>query len=221
MHLFHFLFVGRRAWDPSKRTKRSRSAPRKLLAASGSAHSSSKSGEVDRWKCLICRQCWLFLTECLAICGSSQMRIVLAVWKMQSPCCHVLVQSVCLVEVKRAGRLSDENMLQFWCCRQCWLFLTDFLAICGYNCCRCTVIFSARAWENWGFKGYKNWEKLGKTGKNWEKLGKTGENWGKLRKFSFYEFSRVFMSFGEFWRVLVSFGQFWSVLVSFEQFWTV
>ena len=57
---------------------------------------------------------------------SSQMKIVLAVWKMQTPCCHVLVQSVCLVEVQRAGWLSDENMLQFWCCRQCWLFLTDF-----------------------------------------------------------------------------------------------
>ena len=72
MHLFHFLFVGRRPWDPSKRTKRSRSAPRKLLAASGSAPCSPKSGEVDRWTyvaILICRQCWLLLTDFLAICG--------------------------------------------------------------------------------------------------------------------------------------------------------
>ena len=82
MHLFHFLFVGRRPWDPSKRTKRSRSAPRKLLAASGSAHSSPKSGEVDRWKyvaILICRQCWLFLTDFLAICGYNCCK-VRAIW---------------------------------------------------------------------------------------------------------------------------------------------
>ena len=72
---------------------------------------------------------------------NSQMKIVLTVWKMQTPCCHVLVQSVCLVEVQRAGWLSDENMLQFWCCRQCWLFLTDFLAICGYNCCKVRAIW--------------------------------------------------------------------------------
>ena len=225
MHLFHFLFVGRRPWDPSKRTKRSRSAPRKLLAASGSAHSSSKSGEVDRWKCLICRQCWLFLTECLAICGSSQMRIVLAVWKMQSPCCHVLVQSVCLVEVKRAGRLSDENMLQFWCCRQCWLFLTDFLAICGYNCCRCTVIFSARAWENWGFRGHKNWEKnwgkLGKIGQNWRKLGKTGRNWAELDEIgrkTQQNCSKLFKT-GENWGKLGRTGQNWAKLEKIEFRW--
>ena len=82
MHLFHFLFVGRRPWDPSKRTKRSRSDPRKLLAASGSPHSSRKSGEVDRWKyvaILTCRQCWLFLTDFLAICGYNCCK-VWAIW---------------------------------------------------------------------------------------------------------------------------------------------
>ena len=42
----------------------------------------SKGGEVDRWKyvaILICRQCWLFLTHCLAICGYNCCK-VRAIW---------------------------------------------------------------------------------------------------------------------------------------------
>ena len=78
---------------------------------------------------------------------SSQMKIVLAVWKMQTPCCHVSSKCVpgrspksgVVVRWKYVAILILSSMLTIFD-RLLKSLFGNFTPICGYNCCKVRVI---------------------------------------------------------------------------------
>ena len=127
--------------------------------------------------------------------------------------------------MSKGGEVDRWKYVAILICRQCWLFLTDFLAICGYNCCKVRAIWGnlEQFWAILGNFMQSNFMQFGAISTNFYQFLPISAifwvqacNFLNLFKIFMTQFEAIWGNFLQFRVIWGNFGQFHAIWGNFE-----